>query len=293
MQPSDINTYARSKYNATGDTFFSDTEIFYYIYQAELELCAIAPLLFASQNFYRTTSIFSSGANSITLTSATGWAIGNPITDITTSGNFQAGTTVSNLVGAVATLSLPTIGNSTTYGDIVTNAPRTSQGQKIYSFPTNATIIKRIEYTQTAGGTFKMEPITFRENDALTLVNVSNVTQGTPQFYTQFNNYLYFNPVPANATDTYSIYYFVQPVPVTSGTQVLELPSLFHMELVDFVVKEMHGKDKDPVMYQLFDQKWEASKVRALKWAAKQKRGDAFSIVMNEDNLAVTLTGPV
>lgn len=223
MLPSDINTYARSKYNATGDTFFTDLEIYYYIYQAELEIAAHSPLVYE----------------------------------------------FAPLGGTV------------------------TQGVRTYNFPVNCRIIKRIEYTIAGGGgTFKLEPITFREDDALTLVNVASTTQGKPQFYCQYNSQLYLRPIPDNSVDTYLVYFFGEPA-IPTAASVLELPTLFHMDLVDFVVKEMYAKDKDPVMYQLFDQKWQASKEKIIKWGAKRKRGDAFTIVMNEDNLAVTLTGPV
>lgn len=222
MTPSDINTYARSKYNATGDTFFTDAEIYYYIYQAELELSAIAPLVFE----------------------------------------------FAPLTGTVV------------------------QGTRTYNFPTNCRIIKRIEYTISGGSTVKLEPITFREDDALTLVNVASTTQGKPQFYCQYNSQIYLRPIPDNSADTYKVYFFGEPT-VPTAASTLELPTLFHMDLVDFVVREMYGKDKDAEMYGLFELKWEKAVNKIKAWGIHRKRGDAFSVVMNEDNLAVTLTGPV
>jgi hypothetical protein len=38
MTPSELEEYARQQYNAGGDTFFSQAEIFRHIYQAEMEL---------------------------------------------------------------------------------------------------------------------------------------------------------------------------------------------------------------------------------------------------------------
>lgn len=38
MTPLEVNEYARNQYNAVGDTFFSDLEIYKYIYDAEMQL---------------------------------------------------------------------------------------------------------------------------------------------------------------------------------------------------------------------------------------------------------------
>lgn len=219
MTPTEIETYARAKYNATGDTFFTSAEIYYYIYQAELELAAEC-----------------------------------------------------NLCSAYTT-------------QAVVN------GTRQYTFPTLARILKRVECLDSGGTAVKLEPITFREDDALTLVNVASTTKGRPAFYSQFNFNIYLRPVP-DASYTLNIYYYAEPAVVTS-LSVLEVPTMFHMDLCDFVVREMYAKDKEPEMYDRFDKKWQMAKLRIKRWLQKQKRGDAFTIVMNEDNLAVTLTGPV
>ena len=38
MDVSDLVTYARQQYNATSDSFFSDTELYSYIYDAQMQL---------------------------------------------------------------------------------------------------------------------------------------------------------------------------------------------------------------------------------------------------------------
>jgi hypothetical protein len=55
----------------------------------------------------------------------------------------------------------------------------------------------------------------------------------------------------------------------------------------------MYLKDKDVESASAYDVRWEKAKERIKRWVQKRKRGDAFTIVMNEDNLAVTLSGPV
>ncbi len=61
---------------------------------------------------YTTTSVFSSGATSITVLSAAGFFVGQVITDTTTGANITTGTTITAINGNVITLSLPTAGNS-------------------------------------------------------------------------------------------------------------------------------------------------------------------------------------
>lgn len=222
MLPSDINTTARSRYNATGDSFFTDSEIYYSIYQAEQELVSESPGIVES---------------------------------------YLAGITLT-------------------------------QGTRQYAFPTNARVIKRIEYVNLSGIANKLEPITFREDDALTLVNVASTTQGTPQFYEIYNYNIYLRPVPDTTSTTINVYSYNEPI-VPTNSSTLEIPTVFHMDLVDYVVFQMYLKDKNLEMAQAYAEKWESAKLRVKRWVQKKKRGDAFTIVMNEDNLAVTLTGPV
>lgn len=220
MTPTEIETYARAKYNATGDTFFTSAEVQYLIYQAQLEL-----------------------ANEC------------------------------NIVEAIYTTT-------------------STLGTRQYNFPTQTRIIKRIEYVDLAGIAVKLEPITFREDDALTLVNVASTTLGKPQFYSIYNFNFYLRPIPDTTGCTIRVYSYNEPQVVTS-TSVLDIPTPFHMDIVDFVVMHMYLKDKDSQTALFYKQLWIEAKSRAKRWVQKRKRGDAFTITQNEDNLAVTLTGPV
>jgi hypothetical protein len=56
MTPSEINTYVRQAYNATSDSFFSDTEIYSYIYDAEMQLAREAKCI---RTVYSTTTVAS------------------------------------------------------------------------------------------------------------------------------------------------------------------------------------------------------------------------------------------
>lgn len=140
----------------------------------------------------------------------------------------------------------------------------------------------------------KLEPITFREDDALTLNNTQSTTLGRPNWYEIFNFNYYLRPVPDTGY-TVNLWTFNEPAPVMSGTQVLELPSCFHMDLVDFVTMKMALKDREGgiEIAKAMSDRWKEAKVRMKRWTQKKKRGDAFTVVQNEESLAVTLTGPV
>lgn len=221
MTPADINNFARSKYNATGDSFFSDLEIYQYIYQAELEL-------------------------------------------------------------TVESECIEKLDSSTT----------TVSGTRVYNFLADCTAIKRIELIDLNGISVKLEKITFREDDALTLVNVASTTLGKPQFYETWNNQIYLRPIPDTTGYVLKQYYYGLPI-VPTASSTLEVPSLFHMDLVDFVVKQMYSKDQNLPMAQYYDLIWQKASSKIKRWIQKRKRTDTFTVTMNEDNLAVTLTGPV
>lgn len=54
MNPSELNEYARQQYNAVGDTFYSDAELYRHIYAAELELAMKASCI---KNVYTTPTV--------------------------------------------------------------------------------------------------------------------------------------------------------------------------------------------------------------------------------------------
>ncbi len=59
------------------------------------------------------TATFTSGASTITVTSASGLFVGQVITDTTTPGNLQAGTYITSISGTTIGISLPTLGAGT------------------------------------------------------------------------------------------------------------------------------------------------------------------------------------
>lgn len=214
MTPAQIEEAARNKYNATGDTFYTTDEIVDYIYQAQLELAQVCPIIEAT---YTTTSVAS---------------------------------------------------------------------QQEYSFPSYTSEIKRITYDGR-----KLQPITFRDDDTLTALGQSTTTTGTPECYAVWNRTLYLRPLPSEAK-TIKIFSVNEPQPMTSASS-LEIPSLFHMDVVDFVLMQMALKDENARASMIYEKRWEAAKRRAIAWCKKKKRGDGFAAVQSEEQHAVTQFGTI
>lgn len=159
-------------------------------------------------------------------------------------------------------------------------------GQREYDFPTNAISIKRIEYNGQ-----RLVPISLTEDDMLTLYNTDTTNQGTPQYYSIWNNVIMLRDIP-DTIGNLKVYAYIQPsVPTVLST--LDLDELWHPALVEFVTKEMVLKDGNFKAYEIYDQRWQAWKVRALAWQAQKKRTDSFARVKNEDEYGRNVIGRV
>lgn len=215
MTPSQIEASARNKYNSTGDTFYTTAEIVDYIYQAQLELAQVCPIIEA---VYSTSSV---------------------------------------------------------------------NGQRQYSFPDNTSSIKRITYNGR-----KLQPITFRDEDSVTSLGQATTLIGTPEMYATWNRTLYLEPTPDTDGLTIQIFSISEPQAMTSAS-TLEVPSLFHMDIVDFVVGQMAYKDENSIVGKRYEDRWDKAKLRAIAWTRKKKRGDAFASVQTEEQHAVTQFGTI
>jgi hypothetical protein len=157
--------------------------------------------------------------------------------------------------------------------------------QQEYSFPTNLMAIKRITY----GGN-KLLPITMREDDALTLNNQSTTATGTPQYYWIWNRTISLRPIPSSSGETIKIWAISRAQPVTS-TSTLEIPTEYHMDLVNYVVSEMYAKDKDLVSAKYYKELWHKAIQDAKRWVRMSKRRDSFAAIQDEESLPTTILG--
>lgn len=171
-------------------------------------------------------------------------------------------------------------------GLVIENLYSTSTvaSQQEYDFPTNTIAIKRLTYNGN-----KLEKITFREDDALTLSNSATTATGAPQYYAEWNQVLYLRPVP-DGVGTLKIFSYNQPATITVSSTI-EVPKIHHMKLVDFILAEMHAKEKNYDGYTLYRQRWEKNMERIVRFEAARKRTDSFTSVKDEELLPMTYLG--
>lgn len=158
-----------------------------------------------------------------------------------------------------------------------------------YAYPTGVLEIKRVEYDGQ-----KLEKIDFREDDSITVFDSNATTEGTPLYYTDWGNTLYLRPVPDTSSVQIRIYYYKMPTAVTSASQTLEVPALFHMSIVDYVVAEMAMKDLNTAIANAYWDKWYNKHMPAMKaWVRKRRTGDAFSVVKDESVVVGSFIGNI
>lgn len=206
MTPANIVESARRRYNAVGDSFFADDELYGLIYEAQLDI-------------QQDTKIAESTDSSIT----------------------------------------------------------TVDGTRTYAFPTNWISLKRVEYNGIP--LFKID---FDEDDQITGSRPDTTGKGTPTSYFVWNETIYLRPVPDDA-QTLKLYGYKQPADVTSGTDTLLLPEMFHYILIDYVTAEMAFKDNNNPVGSYYSTKYQRGVERIRAWVARRKRNGAFAVVKSEE----------
>jgi hypothetical protein len=167
----------------------------------------------------------------------------------------------------------------------VDTSTTTTAGTETYNFPTYAQTIKRVEYNGV-----KLDPIDFKEKDVVTLYPATTTT-GTPRFYSQWNRQLYLNPIPGTSSVTIKIYYYGTPAIIDDATDTIEIPLIFHWNLVDYVLMNMVAKDENTKMLNFYKARWDEAITYAVQWKAKQKRTDGPAQVKDEDVMRRTVLG--
>lgn len=160
----------------------------------------------------------------------------------------------------------------------------TVAGTQSYSYPTNAIALKRVTWYGR-----KLQPINMREDDSLTGNLQSSTSQGDPQFYYVWDETIYLRPIPSSA-QTLQIFSFDKPQRITSSS-TLDVPEQFHMDMVDFVLSNIHAKEKNFAGAQYYLGLWQAKVAKIKAWQRKRLRSDAFSNVQDIDSLSETFVG--
>ncbi len=162
----------------------------------------------------------------------------------------------------------------------------TVNGTRVYSLPSYTLGLKRVEINGR-----KIHKIDDREDDVLTLNNSATTATGSPLYYFVFDDTLYLRPVPSEA-QTITLYRFKEPAAVTAAS-TLEIPTQWHMALVDGIVSELAAKDKNFDVSNYFQGKWDKTLDQADRFYQKIRRRDAFAYVKNEEMLTETIIGAV
>lgn len=169
-------------------------------------------------------------------------------------------------------------------------APDTSTstviGTRAYSIPTRAISIARLTYNGK-----KLHPISFREDDAVTLRDETTSNTGEPLYYELWGDSVYLRPVP-DAVQTLTFYYYREPAVITTS-DTIETPTRYHMDMVDGVVAEMIYKDENFTMGDRYRRRFESHLAEARKWQKRRRRGDGFSYVKDELSLTQSIIGLV
>lgn len=214
MTPLELEEFARNRYNAVGDTFFTQAELMRVIYDG---CCEIARESLCIERVFTTTTV---------------------------------------------------------------------ADQQEYDYPENAISIKRVTYNGN-----RIDPISFDEDDSLSLSNSAVTVSGTPAYYVLWDESFYLRPIPDSA-NTLKVFAYVEPQPVTS-TSTLEVPTQWHTGIGNKLLAYMHEKDKQFDTAKYYEDKWQKTVMDAKRFGQKKRRGGRFAAVKDEESLPKTVLGTV
>jgi hypothetical protein len=144
------------------------------------------------------------------------------------------------------------------------------------------------EVTKVFMGGQRLHKIDIQQAEAMGFnVTDNEETTGTPQYYLETTSVSgrVLALFPASATAVAITVFGVRaPELVTSASQTLEVPSMFHHCIVDYVVAEMAAKDKQWDTSQKYFDKWYQKHLpNIIKWDRRRKSSDRFNIVKDEE----------
>lgn len=168
-----------------------------------------------------------------------------------------------------------------------TYSTTSAAGTAEYAFPSNTHAIKRVTYNGA-----KLQPISQREADAFTL-NTASAPQGTPNFYSQWNETITLYPTPSTSALTIKVWSVNLPQELTSVSASLEVPTWTHPYLPNFALAKMCAKDGNLQGAAYYAQLWAEDKMRVKVAMARKKRRDSFAQVLDEDALPVSILGVI
>jgi hypothetical protein len=149
--------------------------------------------------------------------------------------------------------------------------------QQQYSFPTNAIAIKNLKYESK-----ELDKISQQEYDSITY-GQTTVQSGTPRAYWQWGENIYLYPTPDTST-TGAIEIFTYDMPqAVSVSSTLDIHPQFHIDIVNYCVKQMFAMDQNSAMMDRYQGMWDQAKLGIKEWAKKKRRGDKMAQVQRDD----------
>lgn len=161
----------------------------------------------------------------------------------------------------------------------------TTASQQEYSLPTLAFGLKRATYNGV-----KLAPISFMQDDVLTLSNQSTTATGTPQYYAVWNRTLYLRPIPNSSSGTLKLWTVNKPDETASGGS-LDVPEAYHLMLADYALWRMAAKDQNYQAAGYWKEQWETALRDAKRHVKVQNRADSFQNVVDEEQFPITVIG--
>lgn len=161
--------------------------------------------------------------------------------------------------------------------------------QREYEVPTLTLSIKRIEYDGQ-----KLKYTSFLEDDDITLINQDTTDTGTPSYYQVFDRTIFLRPIPASSLSSgITLYTYDMPNLQTSPTATLDTPTIYHKDIVNYLVANMAAKDGNTNVAQYYMGMWQQGILRAKKWRNKRLSDGGPRTVKNADVLPNTYLGIV
>jgi hypothetical protein len=163
----------------------------------------------------------------------------------------------------------------------------TVAGTRGYAYPSLVIGVKRAEYDGQ-----KLKRIDDRDDDLLTLNNANATEQGSPIYYSEWEDTLYLRPIP-NTALTLTLRVYKLPALLTTASTTLSTPVRCHAALINYTVAQIAAKDQEWNVYDRFMDRWEKDVEKHKAWTARKKRTDGFATVKDEDQQGVTILGGV
>lgn len=160
----------------------------------------------------------------------------------------------------------------------------TVSGTQEYAYPTNVIAIKYVTYNGVP-----VDPIDLDQAQAITLNTITSSTTGSPIGYTLWNSTISLWPTP-NDTQTLKLYTYNEAQSITT-TSTLEIPSVFHIRILNYINAFMASKDQNFVTAKYYLDLWERDKIYIKQWMAKRKRGQRFASVKDEEMMPMSFSG--